>query len=84
MNDVNITASVTAPEVRAFTLPAGPKGVGIRKVTLSGNLITIEYDDGNTQTLSLPGWWFGTRAQYNALTAEEKAEYSLHFIEEGT
>ena len=29
-------------------------------------------------------WWFGTRAQYNAMTSEEKAEYSLHFIEEGS
>lgn len=29
-------------------------------------------------------WWFGTRKEYNALTAEEKAEYALHFIEEGS
>ena len=29
-------------------------------------------------------WWFGTREEYNAMTSEEKAEYSLHFIEEGS
>lgn len=28
--------------------------------------------------------WFGTRAEYNALSAEEKNMYCIHFIEEGT
>ena len=84
MNEPIITAGVSTPEVRAFTMPAGPQGVGIKRVTLSGNIVTIEYDNGNKQTLSLPGWWFGTREEYNAMTSEEKAEYSLHFIEEGS
>lgn len=29
-------------------------------------------------------WWFGTRNEYNAMTAEERNGYSLHFIEEGS
>lgn len=29
-------------------------------------------------------WWFGTRAQYNAMSNDEKEAYSMHFIEEGS
>ena len=29
-------------------------------------------------------WWFGTREEYNAMTAEQRAAWELHFIEEGS
>ncbi len=79
---INLNASITVPEVAASTYPQGPKGIGISSFTQNGNIITVTFDDGSTETLTFPDWWFGTMAEYNAMTDEEKSLYTLHFIEE--
>ncbi|MBR3868072.1 MAG: hypothetical protein IKM66_02035 [Clostridia bacterium] len=85
MSDCNcVYAQIQTPQVNAATYPTGPRGNGIKSIEQHENLLTVTYDNGKTQVFELPDWWFGTRAQYNALSADEKKEKSLYFIEEGS
>ena len=40
--------------------------------------------DGGSTGGNSDDWWFGTRAEYDALSESEKTEKSLYFIEEGS
>lgn len=84
MNKQTLIANIKTPNIEAYTFPAGPKGVGIEKIGLDKNKLAIDLTDGRQQIVELPDWWFGTRAEYNALTKAEKDRYVLHFIEEGS
>lgn len=80
----NTTISLSQPEINAETLPAGPRGRGIESISQQENVLTVTYDDGAKQDFFLPDWWFGTKSEYNKLSADEKRSKSLYFIEEGT
>lgn len=80
----NINASISVPVINAYTYPQGPRGVGIKSITQDGNTVTIVLDDNSKSKLTFPDWWFGTRAEYNAMTQDEKNMFELHFIEEGS
>ena len=85
MNNRNCNSvSIETPVINACTLPAGPKGNGIKSISQHENLLTVTYDNGEEQIFELPDWWFGTRNEYNSLSESEKTEKSLYFIEEGT
>lgn len=84
MDNCNINAFLTTPKVDAFTFQSGPRGIGIKSITQDGNTIIITYDDGKTSSLTFPDWWFGTRREYNNLSANDKMRYYIFFIEEGT
>ena len=85
MNNRNCNSvSIETPVINVSTLPAGPKGNGIKSIRQHENLLTVTYDNGEEQIFELPDWWFGTRNEYNSLSESEKAEKSLYFIEEGT
>lgn len=85
MNDCNcLCAGIETPVVNACTYPTGQRGNGIKSIKQQENLLTVTYDDGNEQTFELPDWWFGTRNEYNSLSAEEKTSKSMYFIEEGS
>ncbi len=85
MNNCNHNCvSLETPVINACTLPAGPKGNGIKSINQQENRLTVTYDNGEKQTFELPDWWFGTRSEYDNLTESEKREKSLYFIEEGT
>ena len=79
-----IRAEICVPSVGAFTFPEGPRGKGIREILQTKNELIIIFDDGVRQILPFPDWWFGTRSEYNRLSAEEKQNKDLYFIEEGT
>lgn len=82
MDNQIISAEIITPEISAYTFPSGPKGNGITNIEMVGNTLVFTFDDGATQNVVFPLWWFGTRSEYNAMTAEKRAEYTLHFIEE--
>lgn len=85
MSDCNcLCAEILTPQVKAVTFPTGPKGNGIKSIKQQENRLTVTYDNGEEQIFELPDWWFGTRTEYNALSANEKTEKSLYFIEEGS
>ena len=81
---MNNYINISQPEINVETLPAGPRGRGIESISQKENLLTVTYDDGGTQDFFLPDWWFGTKSEYNKLSAAEKSSKSLYFIEEGT
>lgn len=83
-NGNNICARIETPVVNACTYPTGPKGNGIKSIKQQENSLTVTYDNDEKQVFDLPDWWFGTRSEYNSLSASEKTEKSLYFIEEGT
>ena len=80
----NNTITLSQPEINAETLPAGPRGRGIESIIQKKNVLTVTYDDGDKQDFFLPDWWFGTRSEYNKLSATDKISKTLYFIEEGT
>lgn len=80
----NIEIDVAPQKVQAKTYPSGPRGIGIKTVTQNGKDFKIVFDDGREQIFSIPGWWFGTREEYNSLSEEEKKSYTFYFIEEGS
>lgn len=84
MNDFVMNASITTPEISACTYPQGPRGIGIKSITQDKNNIIITFDDGATQNLKFPDWWFGSIEEYNSLTSVQKREYSFFFIREET
>ena len=79
-----VQAFVQPEKINAYTVPSGPRGNGIKTITQYGNQIIVTYDNDKQDILNFPDWWFGTRAQYNALTREERNKYYLYFIEEGS
>lgn len=81
-NNNTINAFITPETVDAYTFPCGPRGVGIKSISQDGNIITVTYDDGRINNLTFPVWWFGTRAQYNALSVSDRMNYYIYFIEE--
>lgn len=84
INNENININISQPEINAETLPAGPRGRGIESISQQENVLTVTYDDGAKQNFFLPDWWFGTKSEYNKLSADEKRSKSLYFIEEET
>lgn len=79
-----LEASVNTPSVNAFTFPSGPRGAGIKSVSQTGNSIIFTFDDDVVEQFIFPEWWFGTRHEYNSLSAAEKTSKMLYFIQEGT
>lgn len=52
---------------------------------LTGLKEELETAIGRAETMeSNLNWWFGTKAEYNALDETGKTEHSIYFIEEGT
>lgn len=82
MDKQMLSAEIITPEISAYTFPAGPKGNSITKIEKVGNTLVFTFDNGETQSVVFPEWWFGTRSEYNAMTAAQRNEYTLHFIEE--
>lgn len=82
MNGFEIETKLIVPEVNVRTCPQGPRGVGIRNITQNGNVLTVTYDDGSTQDLTFPAWWFGTLEEYYSMSEDEKKNHYIHFIEE--
>lgn len=46
-------------------------------------ILEVQIADFSASGASIP-WWLGTRAEYNKLTSEEKKEYEMYFIKEGS
>ncbi len=84
MNCKTVKADIKCPAVNAFTFPEGPRGVGIKDILQDKNKLIILFDNETSKTLEMPNWWFGTRDEYNSLSAEERASRDIYFIEEGT
>ncbi|MBQ8209916.1 MAG: hypothetical protein IJZ35_04980 [Clostridia bacterium] len=80
MNADILNAGITVPEVNAYTYPQGPRGIGIRNIRQTNSKLIITFDDNTVKELDFPNWWFGTRDEYSALTAEERKECFLFFI----
>ena len=77
-----VEADILIPDVRVCTYPQGPRGIGITLIELDGNEICFHMDNGLIHSIPIPGWWFGTKEEYYALSEEEKKQNVLHFIEE--
>lgn len=82
MNNLRIDTSIVVPDINVSTYPQGPRGVGIKSITQNGNSLTVTYDDGRTQEITFPDWWFGTAEMYHSMSADEKKKHYIHFIEE--
>lgn len=80
MFDDIVNASITTPQVNAYTYPQGPRGYGIKSISQDRNKIIFTFDNGETQEITFPDWWFGSIEQYNALPLEDRSSCYLYFI----
>lgn len=82
-----LCTNIKTPKLEAYTFPAGPAGKdgrGITEVLGGTNYFTIKFSDGTSQVVEIPGWWFGTRKEFNETPSDELRKYALHFVLEGS
>ncbi len=84
MSNNEVNAKITVPEMNILMYQQGPKGVGIKSINQENNKIRITLDNNQSYYVAFPNWWFGTRTEYNRLSADERNASYMHFILEGS